>query len=214
MWDLRYPDAHGIAGRETHLFGSNLRGPVAAPGRYTLLLKAGGQELRQPLEVRSDPRVAASREELQQQFDLLIAIRDRLSSVHDAASRILAARERLGAARAALRGQAGAAALARDAERAGAALGAVLDELVELRFLGMDDQMLEFNLKLNARMAALQRVVASAEAGPTTQTRAVFDELSGLIEVQLHRLDQLFSIEVAPLERRLAAGAAAAPGGR
>ena len=62
VWDMRYPDAHGIEGG-TFLAGGNLRGPVAAPGTYQVRLKAGGQTFTQPLRIvaRSEERRRSSR---------------------------------------------------------------------------------------------------------------------------------------------------------
>ena len=44
------------------------------PGKYEVRLKAGGQVLRQALEVKMDPRVAAARNELQSSLGLQLKI--------------------------------------------------------------------------------------------------------------------------------------------
>ena len=64
VWDLRYapPKAteyrYMIAAVDGEDTPTEPRGPLAAPGRYTVRLTAGGQRLEQPLELRTDPRTA------------------------------------------------------------------------------------------------------------------------------------------------------------
>ena len=154
---MRYADAHGIEGG-TFLAGGNLRGPVAVPGAYQVRMKTGGQTLTQPLRIVPDPKSEAKAADLQEQFDLLIAIRDKLSAVHDAVNEIKKMRTAL-----ASRPDRAAAA------KLDAALEGVLKELAELRFAGFDDQMLAFDLKLNNRIAALQGYVAQGDYAPTEQ---------------------------------------------
>lgn len=175
VWDMRYADAHGIEGG-TFLAGGNLRGPVAVPGNFQVRLKTGSQTLTQPLRIVADPKSQATTADLQEQFDLLIAIRDKVSVTHDAVNDI---RKLL----ATLPEKGGGAAV----ERLRAGLESVLKEIVELRFAGFDDQMLVFDLKLNNRMAALQNYVAQGDYAPTEQQYGVFKELSLAIDNALAR---------------------------
>ena len=87
VWDMRYADAHGIEGG-TFLAGGNLRGPIAVPGNYQVRLKAGGETLTQPFHIVPDPKSQATATDLREQFDLLIAIRDKVSATHDAVNDI------------------------------------------------------------------------------------------------------------------------------
>jgi hypothetical protein len=145
-------------------------------------MKTGGQTLTQPLRIVSDPKSEARATDLQEQFDLLIAIRDKVSAVHDVVNEIKNMRASL-----ASRPDRAAAA------KLDAALESVLKELAELRFAGFDDQMLVFDLKLNNRMAALQGYVAQGDYAPTEQQYSVFREVSAAIETVLARYAALKS---------------------
>jgi photosystem II stability/assembly factor-like uncharacterized protein len=173
-WDMRYPDAHGIESG-TFLAGGNLRGPLALPGSYQVRLKAGGQTLIQPLRIVADPRSHATLADLREQFDLLAKIRDKVSAIHDAVNDLVKLRKALAA-----RKDPATAKL-------DAALEAVQQLLIDLRFAGYDDQMLVFDLKLNNRMAALQGYVAQGDYAPTEQQYGVFRELSSVIDDALAR---------------------------
>ena len=52
------------------------------PGSYRVTLTIGEEELSQPLEIVKEAGVAASQADLQAQFDLLLSIRDKVSSTH------------------------------------------------------------------------------------------------------------------------------------
>jgi len=178
-WDMRYADAHGIEGG-TFLAGGNLRGPLALPGTYSVRLKAGGQTETQPLRIVPDPQSEATEADLQKQFDLLIAIRDKLTTVNDAANDIRKMR-------ASLPEKSDRSAI----DRLKADLETVQKQLVELRFSGFDDQMLVFDLKLNNRIAALQNYVSQGDYAPTDQQYAVFKELSTAADAALQRYGAL-----------------------
>src|SRR5262249_17779656 len=132
--------------------------------------------LVKPLRIVADPRTATSAADLQQQFDLLIGIRDKLSAIHDAVNDIRRMRT-------ALASRADRAAAA----RLDAALESVLTELIDLRFVGSDAQMVVFDLKLNDRVAALQGYVSQGEFAPTEQQYGVFREVSALVDAALAR---------------------------
>ncbi len=71
VWDLHYPRPRSpsytysiaaVFGKDTPVLPE---GPFVLPGHYTVVLKAGGKTLRQPLTVTMDPRVHTSTADLQ-----------------------------------------------------------------------------------------------------------------------------------------------------
>jgi photosystem II stability/assembly factor-like uncharacterized protein len=64
VWDLRYALSPGVAPNP------QLGAVWAPPGRYSVVLIAGGETLRQPLTVAPDPRVTAAPASYQAEFDL------------------------------------------------------------------------------------------------------------------------------------------------
>jgi photosystem II stability/assembly factor-like uncharacterized protein len=197
VWDMRYPDAHGIKGGTYIVFGS-LRGPVAVPGQYQVRLTAGNQSLIQGFKIKKDPRLDTTQEDFQRQFDLLMAIRDRLSATDDAVNQIHRVRKQIGRSVEQARQPAKLAAAASNLD---GELDAVLEELVEPKFTGFDDQMLVFPLKLNARFAALESYVASGDYAPTDQEHAVFDELSEELDKSLAQLEHIMERDVPVFEK-------------
>ncbi|HXS93888.1 MAG TPA: hypothetical protein VN736_04735 [Candidatus Limnocylindrales bacterium] len=90
-WDLRYPGPWQSATRPE---GPN--GPAAAPGKYFVKVTAGSWTATQPLTLTEDPRVVAdgvTQADLQEQFDHNMRVRELVSEVNKAVSRIRAAQQ-------------------------------------------------------------------------------------------------------------------------
>ncbi|MFC1662330.1 WD40/YVTN/BNR-like repeat-containing protein, partial [Gemmatimonadota bacterium] len=60
--------------------GSGIR-PLAAPGTYTVRMEVDGQVLTQPLVVRKDPSSTGTVDDIRQQVDMSLEIRDNLNDV-------------------------------------------------------------------------------------------------------------------------------------
>ena len=80
----------------------------------------------------------------------------------------------------------------------------VVEEIYQVRNQSSQDP-LNFPIKLNNKLAALMGVVESAEAPPTAQSHAVFDDLSTKLQAQLDRLDAVVSTDLARFNELLAA---------
>lgn len=80
VWDLRYPDPLKVKGM--YFFWVMERGPSAIPGTYTATLYVEGDSVSVPFNLIIDPRVKASQQDLQDQFNFLIDTRDLLSEMH------------------------------------------------------------------------------------------------------------------------------------
>src|SRR5204862_880242 len=75
-------------------------------------------------------------------------------------------------------------------------LAAIEQELVEPRITVALD-MVHYPTRLNAKLAALPSVVASADAAPTRQSYDVFADLSARINTQLERWRDVREVDVA-----------------
>ena len=94
VWDLRYPDAHKVVPHDDNQQGF-IKGPHAAPGSYRVTLTVGDDALSAPFEIVKEAGVDASDADLQAQFDLLLAIRDKVSATHKTINQMRDARAQL-----------------------------------------------------------------------------------------------------------------------
>jgi photosystem II stability/assembly factor-like uncharacterized protein len=194
VWNLKYPDSVKIEG---YVAGEDaLAGPVAAPGHYYVRLQVGDQTYTQPFEVRKDPRITTSDADLRAQFDLLLAIRDRLSEVHDGINAIRSIRKQTEEWETRTKDHEIHDQVASAAKELRDKLLALEGELTQVKAKVRSDTM-DHPIKLNAKVAALASVVSSGEAAPTRQARQVFDELSARVAAELQRLREVIDSDVA-----------------
>jgi hypothetical protein len=197
VWNLRYPDAHGVPGDATT--ERSLTGPLAPPGSYQAQLSLGGQTYTASFELRKDPRVAATQADFDAQFDLLRRIRNKLSETHDAINALRSIRQQVEdwARRAeGLPNRQATELVGGAAQGIKEKLTAIEEELIQSRARVQQDQ-LNFPSRLNAKLSALTSVVASADGAPTQQSYDVFHDLSTRIDQQLMRLQQAVEADVA-----------------
>ena len=194
VWNMRYPDARKVEGEAMPQSGRaavSLLGPVAAPGEYQVRLEAGGEVLTQDFEIAKDPGVQSSNEDLKAQFDLLIAIRDRISETHDSVSRLRSIREQVSGWKARAEGRSGAEPVLEAAAQIDDKLGAVEDEL-----FNSGGATRATATKLNGKLAALTAVVSSADWVPTQQSYGVFEDVSERVDAQVEVLQSVIDDDV------------------
>jgi photosystem II stability/assembly factor-like uncharacterized protein len=211
-WDMRYPDARGIKGGTT-LFMGNLRGPRALPSTYQIRLTVGSESHVKSFEIKKDPRISASQEEFQEQFDFLIKIRDRLSAAHDAVNQILGLHRDLKATLELVKGLDNEKVITEEAKKLDGRLASVLNEIVATRIRESKD--LNFaiynanrfdsyapfivfapTLKLNSRIANIQGSVSSVDGKPTDQCYENFNVLSAELDKQITELKEIIEKDV------------------
>jgi hypothetical protein len=189
VWNFRYPDATEI--KDDEIAKGLINGPKAAPGSYTVTLAVGDKTQSQSFALLPDPRLDASAEDLQAQFDFQLKIRDKLSAVHAAVGAIR--RMRAQAERWLERSDSDAV------KQAGKALTEKLDDiegnLVQVRAKSAKDR-LKFAVKLNYKLSTLMGVVASADGRPNAQSHALFEDLVARADEQLARLESVKSGEL------------------
>jgi len=192
-WDLRYPEPTRFKG--LILWGGVPQGPTVVPGTYQARLRVGGNALIESFEVRRDPRLSVTPEDLQKQVDLLLKIRDKLTESHDAISRIRTVKEQVQATADRAKGTADAKAIADAAAALGKALTDVEEELYQTKNQSNQDP-LNFPIRLNNKLSLLARVVEDGDARPTDQSLLVYDDLAGRTDAQLTKLNRLLASDL------------------
>jgi photosystem II stability/assembly factor-like uncharacterized protein len=177
-WDMRYPGPRELT-PPPGLYGAEFpRGaaPLAVPGRYVVKLTVGSETQERQFEIRRDPRLTATDDDLRAQFDLITRIGAKITSVTEAVERLRKARTGI-------------------EERPSGDRAQLLARLLTIegrltRLVGRNQVMLP-PLALNNRLAALASEVNQGDAKPTRAMQAVFDELSALVDAQIRELDEV-----------------------
>ena len=191
-WNLRYPEAARFDG--LIMWAGSTAGPQAVPGQYQVKLTVGGWEATVPVTVVLDPRLRVSQADLQAQFDFLIEIRDAVSAANNGVTQIRNVRSAVeGAVGRIPQGQGDSVrALARSIT---ADLGAIERELYQTQNRSNQDP-LNFPIRLNNKIAALNGLVSSAEARPTDQARETFVVLKAELDGLLARMNVIIGTRV------------------
>lgn len=198
-WDMRYPGPRDFPG--LIMWAANTQGPLAPPGRYQVRVTAHGKTLTQPFDIVKDPRLTdVTQADFEAQFALSRQVADRVDEAHRAVLQVRDVRgqvdDRLG--------KSDDAGLADEAGRFKSGIAAVEEEVYQVRMQARQDP-LNYPIKLNNQLAALRGVIESADARPTDQSAEAFEFLSGQLDVQLTRLQVLFTEDLARLNERLRA---------
>ena len=192
VWDLEYPGVTNLDGRQI-MWSGNTSGPDAIPGTYVVKMYIGEEMVaEQDFEVKKNPRLTmVSQEDLVAQFELVQTINAKLDTTHKAINRIRAVRDEINE----VLGEGGVSAEVK--ERADAMLKAMSDiekELVQTQAEAGQD-LLNFPIKLNNKLAALKGTVATGYGRPTAQQYAVYEDLAAKVDVQLTKLQAIWNGE-------------------
>src|ERR1051325_6442597 len=193
IWDTRYADAVRFPGMI--LWAGETRGPKVPPGTYQVKLTVDGKTMTQSFEVKPDPRLTTMPADYAKQLELGLKIRDKLSETNNAIIQIRDVRKQVEDLLKRVAGQPNFKVV----NDAGTALNKKLTEIEETLYQTKNQSSqdpLNFPIRLNNKLAALGGVVGGAEAAPTSQSYAVYDELVGQIDAQLQKLSQLMQTDV------------------
>jgi photosystem II stability/assembly factor-like uncharacterized protein len=203
VWDTRYPDAKDFPG--LIMWAGSVRGPAAPPGQYQVRLTAAGQTKTQPFAIVRNPLISSSDADLVAQFMLARQISDKVSAANTAVIRIRGLKDQI----------ADRVKAANDPKLKAAGdvltekLTTVEGQIYQYRNRSSQDP-LNFPIRLNNKLAALQGIVESGDYKPTDQSHAVFKEVAGQLDLQLEELDSLIrkdltSFNLMVVKKKLAA---------
>ncbi|HWZ30134.1 MAG TPA: hypothetical protein VNX18_02315 [Bryobacteraceae bacterium] len=188
-WDLRYPGATTFDG--LIFWGASTdQGPLAVPGQYQVRLTAGGATESRPLRVVRDPReIKITQADLEEQFKLASAVRDKTSEANEMVIRIRDLKKQIDDR------VKKAPTLNAPGERLTTRLSAVEEDVYQVRNRSNQDP-LNFPIKINNQLGALLRIIETGDAKPTDQSYVVFKELSAQLDAIKARLDAILKNEL------------------
>src|SRR5579863_1116188 len=205
VWDLRYEEAHRVPGYYLWEYGSGARGPVAIPGHYQVRLTVGSQTQTAAFDLKLDPRVNVSQADLEQQFSLLLQMRDELSRVYDTVNQIQDVRSQLSGLKRRLPENANTKTIVAAADDLEKKLVAVREEIVNLTISANEDS-LAYPPQLDAKLAYLAMDVGTADSAPTEAEQRQFEKLKRQSGELIGRWDDLQRRDLAAFQKLTAEG--------
>ncbi|MCE7995519.1 MAG: glycosyl hydrolase [Roseivirga sp.] len=198
-WDLCYPGATTFEGMIIWSARPQ-RGPLAPIGKYQVRLKHGSQTLNSDFEIVMNPNLEGiTAEDLQEQFDLAMAIRNKTTEANEAVIQIRK-----------IRAQANKLMDTEDANLKNALSGilaklkVIEEDLYQVQNQSPQDP-LNFPIKLNNRLASLRRSIENGQARPTDAAYVVFDELKKELTGHLGKLQNVLESDLKTVNDQLKA---------
>jgi len=197
VWDMRYPDAKDFKG--LIMWAGSVRGPAAPPGRYQVRLTAAAQTKTQEFSIVRNPKISATDADLREQFELARQINDKVSAANDAVLKVRDIKVQIG-------DRSGKANDARIKAAGDALTGKLTDvegDIYQYKNRSGQDP-LNFPIRLNNKLAALQGLVEAGDNKPTDQSYAVFKDLSSQLERAFAKLDGIVKDDLATFNQQIA----------
>ncbi len=202
VWNYRQPSATNVPG--LILWGGSLAGARVVPGNYQVRFSIDGKIVStENFAVKADPRMDATQEDFQKQFDLTSKINRKLTETHDAILEIRDTRKQLEDLSARMKSP-DQKDLRDRAGEISKKLTAVEEELNQTKIKSGQDA-LNYPIKLNNKLAALGASVDGSDNAPTAQSYDVYNDLTAKIDVQLTQLADIKSKDIAEFNRAYAA---------
>lgn len=190
IWDMRYEGYKTFPGMV--FYSAPNLGPKAVPGKYIARLTINGQSTDQEFEIVADPRSKTTPEELKQQFDFLISVRDKVSEAHQSILDIRKTKEDLAYLKKKMA----------DDKNMIDKLKKYEDELTEIennihetRNKSNQDP-INYGVKLNNRLAFLMVEQGQGDFPPTKQAQEVKAEVTKLLDKEIMHLKEIIKNNV------------------
>jgi hypothetical protein len=184
---------------------AGFQGFLAAPGTYTVKLKAGDREFSEKLEVKKDPRSAGTLADIREQMKLQLEIRDDLNLCSDMISRLEWMRKELYDLKDVLFSGKGAAEMSPVIDEFDQKLQSVEYELFQKTIAEGDTKSFRDPQKIYFKLAVLSGDVSnSVDFAPNKQQREVYAVLKERLAVQKARFDEIMKTDLPVFSKKLA----------
>ncbi len=197
VWDLRYSPPPPLEDRPSLdpirvKTEASATSPRALPGTYQVRLTVGGESHEQPLVVVPDPRLSVTAEDLAAQFRLKLAIRERLSAVHETLNSVQRIRKQVDEWESRAKASRAGEDLFSAAATLKEGLGSLEADLIQLDV----DRPQPGTAKLKEKLATLSAMIDESDHAPTEGASQVLDLLSQQVQAAQARLQRLVAEEV------------------
>lgn len=181
QWDLRCEKADDFEG--LLMWWGTLRGPVVPPGIYSAELVVDEDTVATTFEILLDPRAEGTAADRTAQFEFLKAVRDKVDETHDAIRHMRATRAQISALLGRLEREEHSE-LFDASDQLDSSMVAIEEVLYQTKLKSNQD-MLNYPIKLNNKLAHVGSLASMGIYRPTDQMEGVRQDISAKIDVEL-----------------------------
>jgi hypothetical protein len=195
VWDTYYPEGEKIEGMI--LWNGNAGGPRAAPGKYKVRIIHDKDSLEKEFELKANPVYNCSQKDYEQQFNFLISVRDKFNALQKTVTEIREIRGQMNVFTARL-GKDYPKYLKEYADSLSKKMTEIEDAIYQTKLKSAQD-ILNYPIKLNDKIADLYHYAESGKTAPTKQVLEAFAELSALADVEINKWEAILKTEIPKL---------------
>lgn len=199
VWDMNYPAAERVDG--LILWNGGIGTTKAAPGKYTARFRFDKDSLDVPFVIKPNPNYAMTEADYDAQVGFLLQVRDKFSEIQKAIKDIRAVRSQINEFTARM-DTTGNKDIKKLADSLNKQMTKVEEALYQTKSKSGQD-VLNFPIRLNDKIAGLYGVAASGQNPPSKQAREAFADLGGQADVQLTKLKKIMDTDLKSLNKMI-----------
>ncbi|MFM6926321.1 MAG: WD40/YVTN/BNR-like repeat-containing protein, partial [Ferruginibacter sp.] len=187
VWNMLYPPAEKAEGQI--LWHGTVPGPKAAPGQYFYKIKADKDSVEGNFVIKANPVYNLSQQDYEEQFNFLIAVRDKFNDIQKAGKNIRDIRRQINDF-IDKQGKDVPKEIKQQADTINKQMTSIEEALHQTKAKSGQD-VLNFPIRLDDKISGLYDFAASGNAAPAKQVKEAFAELGGQADVQLNKLKKI-----------------------
>jgi methyl-accepting chemotaxis protein len=193
---MMYPDAENIEGM---ILWNHPRGLKAPPGNYSVRVVANKDSVEKPFTIKPNPNFKITAQEYQEQFTFLNTVRDKYNEIQKAIKNIREMRKQINDF-VARQGKDTIGEIKTLSDSINKKMTRIEEALYQTKAKSGQD-VLNYPIRLNDKIAGLYNYAASGNYAPTSQVKEVYVELSAQADKQLNELKKIMSTDVVQLNK-------------
>jgi hypothetical protein len=193
VWDMMYPPAEKIEGQI--IWHGNVPGPKAAPGVYFYNIQSGKDSVEGSFSIRANPVYNLTQADYENQFNFLIAVRDKFNEIQKAIKNIRDIRKQINEFTE-KQGKEIPKIVKQRADSIQQQITLIEETLHQTKAKSGQD-VLNYPIRLDDKISGLYDFASSGNAAPAKQVKEAFAELGAQADVQLNLLKKIIREDLA-----------------
>ncbi len=192
VWNMVYPPAEKIDGQI--IWHGTVPGPKAAPGQYFYKVKAEKDSVEGSFVIKANPVYNLSQQDYEEQFNFLLAVRDKFNDIQKAGKNIRDIRKQINDFMD-KQGKDVPKEIKQQADTINKQMTVIEEALHQTKAKSGQD-VLNFPIRLDDKISGLYDFASSGNAAPAKQVKEAFTELGGQADMQLNKLKKIMDEDV------------------
>jgi len=199
IWDMNYPSGEKTEGMI--LWNGGIGSAKAAPGKYQAKFTMGKDSVWVPFVIKPNPNYAITEADYDAQLAFLLQVRDKFNQVQISIKDIRTVRGQITDFTSRLEGE-NTKEIKKMADSIQKQLTSIEEALYQTKSKSGQD-VLNFPIRINDKLAGLYGVAASGQNAPSKQAREAYADLAGQADVQIDKLKKVLTTDVATLNKMI-----------